>query len=200
MDMHFPAGTNAGTIIMEARQYAPLLVDGISSRVLDVGAHIGAFARLAYPRQTLCVEPDSRNLQYLRMNVPDALIVPGALTDHPEMLQRGFAYLRQTLNTDACRLFPEEYPETVPVYVYSFWGLVVWYKPNVIKVDAEGSEQHFDFHQLPDSVRRMFVEWHPYEKVDFSELKRNHGVIVQQGFKADWEPHPDRCIGSFYSR
>lgn len=146
--------------------------------VVDVGAHIGTFARLAHrrwPRAAIaCIEPHPDNLEALGANVGDfAHIVPAACTYQPGPLKLLSSIFEGSDNTGASRVVPEAAATPRPGYAdqplavdtITLEGLVErlgWPRIDVLKLDCEGAEESIlaaaDLDRL--RVRVIVGEWH----------------------------------------
>jgi FkbM family methyltransferase len=137
--------------------------------VVDVGAHIGAFAcrierRLAAGGRVVCVEADRRNLPALERNVARfAKIVPAACTYLPAPVRLRTTVLDGTNNTGgstigaAGEIVPRVTLEEIMVAHEFPWV-------DVLKLDCEGSELSILANSRSlDRVRLVIGEWHDRE-------------------------------------
>jgi FkbM family methyltransferase len=138
--------------------------------VIDVGAHIGAFALWLAERypglRGACYEPDPAAFSYLERNVRGLDVVPRrqAVTS-----RTGTAPLFRPSpggGTSSLRAGSSSHPDAVPVPIVSFDELMDEIEEPValVKLDCEGSEYDIVVESDPSSwrsVRRVVVEYHP---------------------------------------
>lgn len=138
--------------------------------VVDVGAHIGSFARrvarrLAAGGRIVCVEPDGRHLAALERNAPQqATIVAAACTDQPPPVRLRSSVFEGTDNTGASRLDPtgEDVVQRITLEQLMTEFELPWI--DVLKLDCEGCELSVlaDSSAI-DRVRLIVGEWHDRE-------------------------------------
>lgn len=168
--------------------------------VLEIGTHIGAFARLCLKRgaRVIGVEPEPSNRELALRNTADwsdrFTLLAGAATDSPDLLARDTIrlHLRGVTHTGLHTIFAPKQPKGhVDVPVFAFRELVESYRPTVIKVDIEGGEWLLDFADLPAHVRAMHVEMHmiPAAAGGRERAPVVHRLILDQGFTAIKKPN-----------
>ena len=137
--------------------------------VVDVGAHIGAFAcrvepRLAESGRVVCVEADRRNLSALERNVDRfAKIVPAACSYLPAPVRLRSTVFDGTDNTGGSTI--DAVGEVVPQVTLE--EIMVAHElpwVDVLKLDCEGSELSILANSRSlDRVRLVIGEWHDRE-------------------------------------
>lgn len=148
-----------------------------TDRVMDCGAHVGMFTVACLEQgvaSVQCYEPAPKNADRLRINTEPygaqgrVTIKESALVPHkcgPVMLRlSGFDGAHQ-LQTVADLLQKDDAPRTVSVSTTPFRPELLAFGPSVLKIDVEGAEYELlDALQSGDldSVRWLFVEFHPY--------------------------------------
>lgn len=104
---------------------------------LDVGAHVGFYAKYMEFKRVYAFEPDPENFRCLRQNVPQAIAIPCALGNR---IARARLYRPNQENSGTAFLCDEELPyESVqvpelPLDTFRFTGI------DLIKVDIQGGE------------------------------------------------------------
>ncbi len=164
--------------------------------VLDLGANIGAAARLMLDMgagKVIAVEPDPTNFQIARKNLarlPHTMIwaAVGAKAGRTTFwLRPDKPYLSARMRDDG------RVPLKVPMVTLT--ALLAEYKPSVIKCDIEFGEYDIpELYDLPDYVRVLSLEVHVRHDLVF---KTGHGHqrqdaasllagIEGQGFREVW--------------
>jgi FkbM family methyltransferase len=138
----------------------------VSDVVLDIGAYIGTFARVAAPRvrQLIAIEPDPRNLPVLYANVadrPNVQVIEAAVVG--EQREKNTVLFRFTASPILGSLFNRRGVDR-PVRAIRLSELLRLYRPTVLKIDIEGSEWDLDFRNLPSHVKRIGIELHGQRK------------------------------------
>lgn len=160
-------------IWQEQEHYAPLGIHA-DCIVIDMGAHIGCFARYALQqgaRQVLCFEPDIENYYLLVQNVAgydNVLTYHAAINDARAYNRRKRAIYYQTDgNSGMSSLCPSPigvcYPPNKTNILTTFEALLAAKDTPVthIKIDIEGSEYDLNWHTIYSSnIAFMVVEWH----------------------------------------
>lgn len=159
------------------------------TRILDLGAHIGAFSLLArevWPEaKIIAVEADAENFQFLERNTAGAGIkcIHAAVTDSDQK-EVGFRprTVRVVQNT-GCGGLDDNGPVKVPAIKI---GVLVQEWTDIIKIDTEGAEQmvisDLTLLGLWSLVGRCFGEWHGFAKrdwiMDCMEGVKTHSCVV----------------------
>lgn len=154
--------TRDNEVVAEMVEYESMrfLADDV---VLDIGGHIGLFARFAYERgvsRVWSVEPDAANAELHRKNLSDfpqhlllqAAVVGGVANVIPLFTNPGRNKARHTILPTA------DYGQ-VQVAAINFCLLVHMVRPTVLKVDCEGAEYNF-YWAIQSHVRELAVEFH----------------------------------------
>jgi FkbM family methyltransferase len=163
--------------------------------VVDVGAHLGAFARRLHRRRRkaaiVCVEADPANLAALRANVGDfATIVAAACTYEPGEVELFSTVFDGTQNTGGSTVAPwtngqccppdsNTYCAAGPIPKVTLEEIVArqfWPRIDLLKLDCEGSELSILEHCDLALLRHVVGEYH--------DAARFH-ALMQRRF-ADW--------------
>ena len=166
-------------IIQEQKIYKELFFGSVDT-VLDLGAHIGAFARFAtlYTKKIICVEPEADNFSLLLRNtisIGSAVLIRAAVTDNENLLSAGSAPFRESKSCNRAAHHFGASSDVVPVV--SFRKLISIFEPQVIKIDIEREERRLDYYNLPLSIVALAIEYHPA-----SSGKGIHEILLKQGF------------------
>lgn len=134
------------------------------STVLDIGAHIGVFARDAIRRgagHVVSYEPEPRNLDVLRLNAQDLPIsvIDAAVTSNADTPTMDF-WVNWHGGSALHSLHAKGGKVPWPVRLVDYGRHADYYKPDVVKCDIEGGEFFIDWHATPDSVRHVAMEIH----------------------------------------
>lgn len=156
--------------------------------VVDIGAHIGAFALSAIHRgakHVICVEPCQTNIEHLERNLSGTSfeIIPKALYKADGHVQMGFA--EATEGT----IMHIGQGDSLPSICWStLLKHLVGYKNIIVKCDAEGAEYLLcDPANDLSSIATMHVETHDnttidgvtYSNPDCMAMLRTHGFDVR---------------------
>lgn len=142
----------------EYRTLAPFLP---GAAVLDLGGHIGGFARWALDsgaQEVTSFEPDDGNAELFVRNCPDARLVRSAVT-----VDGRPANLYSTGDPASHSIYPTRRRVslgrvgTVSLAEVFFGGHPM---PTVMKVDVEGAELELLSAGVPRSIFVLAVEWH----------------------------------------
>lgn len=184
--------------------------------VLDIGGHIGAFARLCARRgaHVVTVEPEPHNLAVNRRNTeefgPLVRLIPAAVIadDEPVDVATTQLYVRGVTHTGLHTVIPgvtaaTQHSITVPAR--RFHQLLHEIKPSVLKVDIEGGEWFFDWTSLPTFVHALHLEMHvgaPNRTLGRRRGPEVHAQLLAQGFVATMQPHFNVLYGTrpYYRR
>lgn len=130
--------------------------------VLDIGACIGTFARLAAPvvKSVICYEPDPGNFTYLQLNCQDltnvSLVHAAVVGDKSKKVD---LWLGSNGTIHATTKYRGRDSITVPAV--NFIDQVLEYCPSILKIDIEGGEYEFkELLDLPTFVKKIFIEIH----------------------------------------
>jgi len=165
-------------------------------RVLDVGAHVGAFAvtlAARYPRaRVACFEPSPEAGEYLAANISAndlsdrvywhrAAVGPHAGTAR---------LLREVAGSCGSSLFPELAPEATSGIAVEVIDLATAFAasggPQLVKLDCEGGEYGIVFDSDPalwESVHCVLLEYHPVRGHSWTELQTR---FARLGFRTSW--------------
>jgi FkbM family methyltransferase len=137
--------------------------------VLDLGANVGAFSWLVTTlcgqeklrRRIIALEPNAANAAFL-LEQPFAADVEVEESAVGPVGGKGHLIAGQNSVTDHIDFSENKNGREVPVH--SFDSLCS--RPVLVKMDIEGSEWPILRRGLPESVRHLFVEWHPSPDAD----------------------------------
>lgn len=160
--------------------------------VLDLGAHIGSFTgrALAVGAEFVrAIEPEPGNIELFRKNVdsPRAELIEGAAAVTES--RTATLNLKPGASDSHSLTRKSRGGESIEVKTYSLKDLCEGLEPTWLKVDIEGGEYGLDlFESMPDSVTRLFIEWHFHRKV-FVEMATDHRrkLLDEFGFSPVWE-------------
>ncbi len=175
------------------------LASSRQTTVVDVGAHVGAFALEVARRfpgaQVFCFEPNPRACSYLRRNIEDngletrISVVPKAVSSYAG---RAVMFDARGGSTLLPSLQEAERPQ-FEVEVMSFGEALeaCGGRADLVKLDCEGSEYPILL-ETPDAlwakIERVLLEYHPAAGLGWGDVKRRLGEL---GFRVVWhEPHP----------
>ena len=154
--------------------------------ILDVGANIGAFAKLAVDKgaQVYCYEPEPENFGLLELNSPRSKNFNTAVVGEnaPPFVD---LYVASTKNKGIHMLRPVNGRDSIKVGTTSFDVAVKASSANKIKIDAEGAEYQFMPYTFPDKVERVVMEIHfQYDPTWRQKGRAVHDSMLAQGFTA----------------
>lgn len=172
------------------RSYGWLNVEG--KRVLDVGANIGTFSRMALKKGAVSVEayePDVGNATVAKLNAPEADIRTAALISSEE--KEIALYINPTSKNHG-NFSTTEYRgrNAHMVSAVNFSEVLDEFKPQIIKMDCEGAEYDLLRNPLPLDVEEIALEIHLMKK-----HWRNFEAIKLVERFADWETVVQPKIG-----
>ncbi|MBS0261822.1 MAG: FkbM family methyltransferase [Planctomycetes bacterium] len=196
--------------IFEEDAYRTLLLSdnaGPDEVVVDIGAHIGSFARLWHRKnphaRIICVEACPENLPALRANVSDfAEVVHAACTYEFEDVMLLNAVRPDCESTGGSVVVPRSGHETSPLRQngYQYWNdfrelpkvtleeLVARFglrQINILKLDCEGSEYSILANTTSlDRIRMIVGEYHVSAR--WAEFRRHHLQGWDYGEMRDW--------------
>lgn len=172
-----PEGSNSQSAISEAyklKDYGglPSVVNFKDKVVMDAGCHIGCFSLRALEdgaKEVVGYEPFPACVESIKLNIDDPrfTLVPEALTTTEnagtplEFHFRGNRLEASSLTKKPAAVYGRYGYECIEVPTIDFWEEVDRVKPDILKLDIEGTEWDlFTERKLPDHVKAFFVEIH----------------------------------------
>lgn len=157
--------TNDNRIIGECRAYFKTLELVTGDVVMDVGGHIGIFAKMCAPHPVVSYEPLPDNAALFRRNAVSELR-EGAMVYRPEADTQSL-YVSETSDQSNHTLVPTRGRSKMIVPTWDFEEELQKVQPTVLKMDIEGGE--YDLlegfgTELP--VRIFLAEFHFRKKTD----------------------------------
>jgi len=150
--------------------------------ILDIGGNIGAFADFALRHgayKVISVEPELDNFSILKKNSTDKNIICLNFAVLNSSKKEVNIYLNEKKNKAIHSLFIKKGRESCQtVKTININTLIDNYRPEVIKIDIEGSEYYiFNYNQnIASCVRQLAIEFHLTKKrwrlVSSKQLKR----------------------------
>lgn len=198
-DFHFRAGTADCKAMREVfiediyrlSQFGPLSLEC----VVDVGAHIGTFARwtAGIARTLICLEPVSENYRLLTRNLPEAhfprvRLFQKAVAGSDRTLRIRLSeatYGHSAFCPDSQMGATGGYEDVAAVSVPSIMADEKLERISLLKLDCEGAE-----YEIVNSLRaadllaridRIFVEYHPIEASAASATAGEPGGATRSG-------------------
>lgn len=174
----------------EQKTYSALKAEG--KIVLDIGGHIGCFAKYACEtlgaKEVISIEPDPRNIEFFKLNHSKHSrieLMEGALTSDCDPLVRGTIELQQAEKYSSKNRTdrPIRGRSTVTVDAINFRTLLENKKVEVIKCDIEGAEYLLDWDYLPERVTGIAIEYHHFDPDQLEKQHALHNNFLSQGFK-----------------
>jgi FkbM family methyltransferase len=165
--MNYRKGTYDLEIIREVNS----CYDGLTFNnkiVLDVGANIGAFSVMASKsgaKKIFSFEPDKENFALLKRNkLPNMEIFKLAVVGNNDKTRK--FYLNKGINKGAHSLYIKRGRDETKVNCIRFSKVLGKYKPQVIKIDVEGSEYELllSLKKMPEYVKQLALELHLTKK------------------------------------
>jgi FkbM family methyltransferase len=169
--------------------------------VLDVGGHIGAYARICCKigARVVTIEPEATNLAVLERNVAEfgdkCVIIAAAATDDHTLLTAGDAalYLHGRTHTGLNSLHGKSTTgtSTVQVPVVSFRDTLLTIRPTALKVDIEGGEWLLNWDDIPNHVTKINIEMHMIPESGGGRIHAPvvHQKLINQGFTVTRQPN-----------
>lgn len=160
--VHVRPGTMDEYIVREVKSAYRLLDLQPGDRVLDIGANIGAFTKLAAEQgcEVFAYEPDPENFLVLTENVIGAGKVSAyrsaiTIDGRPVTL-----YVNKGTNKGLHSTVPTKGRDKVDVDSVSIHNALLWAEPSKVKIDCEGAEYEF-LHVVSASrtIKRVAVEY-----------------------------------------
>ena len=141
---------------------------------LDLGANIGAFAKIALEagaKRVICVECDKRNVEILKGNLKEygerVVILEGAVSGQDIT---SIKIYKSKSKSNHCSVSTkkrthgfEEYDEVENFHILD---LMDDYKPELVKIDIEGGEFEFVNKELMKEIDFMYIELHQNSKTE----------------------------------
>ncbi len=192
--LHVRPDTLDSYVVDEVQASYRLLEVGPKDKVLDIGANIGAFSRLASDlgAEVVGYEPFPDNVKLAKKNAPKATINEAALVGsfcqakHVEF----FVNVRGK-NHGAHSSVPTRGRDVILVPAVRLVDVFKSFKPTKIKVDCEGAEYEMLLGlELPKSVKRVALEIHLQKKAHKEAAVQLHKQFIAQGFKVLRDPSP----------
>ena len=172
--------------------YAWMLPQGCN--VLDIGGCFGGYSFLAHKqgaKKIYCFEPDINNYQMCLLNTANhngTKCFNEALTSSDEK-EMDF-YLSQGINKGTHSTIITRGRERVKVKARNFEEVLDELKPEIIKMDCEGSEYDLLVKPLPDYVKKITIEIHLSRK----EWRGDKATKIIKLFDT-WQVHKQPKIG-----
>jgi FkbM family methyltransferase len=138
---------------------------------LDLGANIGAFAVYCQLRSAsvVCFEPDSSNLELLRLNAPEADIYASAVTNQ-KAAKLLFKKGKSATDFSRATILGENLPEHPEGELWNTHGAFLKeIECDGCKMDIEGSEFGLIDEELLPNCRKLVMEYH---------ILRDHGNLL----------------------
>lgn len=142
------------------------------AKVLDIGAHIGCFSKMAFllgASQVISVEPNPVSAAHLRKNMEEfadrSTVIEAAAVgwgDTPVKLRwLNTTWRSRPPRDERTQWRGRDYQFAVAKTVL-FKDLLDKYEPNVIKMDCEGAEYEMleSIETMPECVNTFTAEWH----------------------------------------
>jgi FkbM family methyltransferase len=145
-------------------------IDTAGKVVLDLGANIGGFARMALQKgakQVIALEPCPCNFQLLEINVPNSFNINAAVSEEDSKdVVFHYAGSKRNSVSSSTMLRRNASGITISVPGLSFSGLLEKYKPEILKIDIEGKEYDIldSIQKIPDFVEVVGIEFHNTRK------------------------------------
>jgi len=165
--LYYREGTLEDAVFSDQSAYSSLDIKS-SDVVLDVGAHIGAFANFARVADRIfCYEAEFSNYELLCHNIAvigfhQVVAQHAAVVNSDYQHSQVMLFLGKTRRTTSSSLLPIKGRISIPVPAAKFSDILSQCAPNVIKIDIEGGEYCLlpELLWLPDFVRELAIEFH----------------------------------------
>jgi len=161
------------------------------SIILDIGANLGIFSRMALTRfgaeKCFCYEPDPGAFSVLRHNVRKGNLFQSAVGECSGTTELNISPSGNSIS--ASTVFNKRGRQSLKVDQVSFTKIVEKHSPTLIKSDCEGAELYWlNGQTLPEFVKVVTAELHR-EEPGFEQLSEK----VIRSFRRGWkEIHPPR--------
>jgi FkbM family methyltransferase len=192
--LHYRESTWDYNICLEQRHYLPLDIKP-DSVVLDLGAHIGSFAKLCIElnaKQIYCFEAARDNYNILKKNAtiyPQIIAFHRIVTSHPKAksltLHHGVG-----INTGMHSVFRNVGGDSERVNAFDFKKSLTSFEPDFLKCDIEGSEYFLNWKQALSAhkPKRMVIEYHLDLPTFRNIAEPTHQIILDSGYKCYKRP------------
>tara|TARA_R110002060_G_scaffold12679_5_gene18052 strand:+ start:2052 stop:2801 length:750 start_codon:yes stop_codon:yes gene_type:complete len=162
-------------------------------RVLDLGANIGGFSKLAHEQGAslvVALEPCPYNHAILKKNSPYTQNLQAGAIPSEEDQEINFYYTKSKRNSVSSSTVKRRNASNVSIKVpgLSFKKLLEKYKPQILKIDVEGAE-----YALLDSINEIpsYVEQAAFE---FHRSAQPYASYPEKFFPVDeWESYEVEC-------
>lgn len=186
-------GENHARADVESGKYECYRAMIAGDRVLDIGANVGYFTKLASETvglsgHVIAFEPDMENftrLVHRTMGCQNVSLVKAGAMDFDGTLELHHC----PANCGAHSYFPgptHTAPAMTSVVNIGRWVLALGFRPNFIKIDAEGSEQH-----IIGSLLKHHVQAHYTYEVHNPDLYLNCRYMLE---RASYEVFPKEPV------
>jgi len=163
-------------------------VDFQNRIILDIGAHIGGFARLALDggvEKIISIEPDEYNFDMLNVNIDDERCIKEKAAvvsdDISEVTLYSNGSKRSSASGSLNKLRGSVIEQTVKAL--NFNDIINKYQPDMIKMDIEGGEYPLLLnYRLPKCVKEIVIEIHAMRK-DQKPLMKD---LIDQFHSEEW--------------
>lgn len=194
LGIYYRPNTCDNTMINECmKNYAKIPLDE-NSIVLDLGANVGGFGKMALDKKVkklICLEPDLFNFEVLEFNLNQHLsddtevqLFNSAVSSSDDSI--GTFLIKDNHNAPCAGKLCENdkilsSQKSQEVNLINFDKLVADEQPTVIKIDIEGGE--YDIMRkhtlLPDSVKFMSLELHGMNKIHYLKMVQLFKVLYK---------------------
>ncbi len=162
-------------IIAEQNVYSALAIQP-GETVMDIGAHIGAFANFALAQgaaHVYCFEPEPNNFSLLCKNLAGKSATPINKAVVGNQIKTANLFINPHRNSGSHSLFEIRGRENILVLCANLTEELLDKRPSIVKIDTEGSEYLMMpcLSNLPNFVRAIAIEIH-LSKREW----RKHGV------------------------
>jgi len=181
-------GTMDEYIVREVKSAYKLLDLQPGDRVLDIGANIGAFTRLATGAgcHVCAIEPDPENFLLLMRNASAAALINAAVTidGRPVTL-----YVNKGTNKGLHSTVPTLGRDKVDVDSVSIHNVLLEFEPDKVKIDCEGAEYEF-LHVISANrdIKRVAVEYNLSRKHEQQAARVAHDQFLLGQWQCLREP------------
>jgi len=141
-------------------------IDTCGKTVLDLGANIGGFARMALQKgakKVIALEPCPYNFQLLEINAPEAININAAVSEeNSKSITFHYASSKRNSVSSSTKRRRNASGTTISVPGMSFASLLEEYRPEILKIDIEGKEYDIldSIKEIPEFVEIVGIEFH----------------------------------------